>query len=429
VREQTLGDAAASDSDELRRVARMITAPAGGVGVRLGDYPRPVRAGILLNHLYFSELPEDERERLRADNRVPGIVQHPGFNPGLVATGISLAPELTADSVLAAIERALDHPEELWAASFKKLGQNEKDVLLTLAALPVGPWPFYDLVLPLSGIQDTLDWASAESVLIPTWMVLHRDIAELANQSCRNYLLDYIDHNTLHARRCAERVRSAQQVAGLTAASGLSRGGTAIRPKLARALREHREDLASLVRSGLPDDASPRLLADAADLLAVYGTESDFAWLAERTDAATGPPIAVFRLAERVAEMPAPDVSERDLLASRTVARAIALVRTEHELDAYEALPTKLRTLGNQPLIQARAQGIIAAELEYLIASEDDPRLLRSLAAEAAERAAWYGIPDSEIIPLLDRVRDRAEDLDAAAERVRQLILPGPVRS
>jgi hypothetical protein len=412
VREQTLGEAAASDSDELRRVARMITAPAGGVGLRLGDYPRPVRAGMLLNHLYFSALPGDERERLRADNRVQGIVWDPGFNPGLVAAGVSLAPEPTVDSMLGMIERALGHPDELWAASFKKLGQNEKDVLLTLATLPAGPWPFYELVLPLSGIADALDWVSAEGVLVPTWMVLHRDHAELASLSCRNYLLDYIDHNMLHARRYAERVQSAEQVVGLTAAAGLSHGGTARRPKLARALQERREDLVSLVRSGLPDDASPRLLADAADLLAVYGSESDFSWLAERANAVTGPPVAMFRLAERVAVLPAPDVSERDLLASRTVARAIALVRTKHELDAYESLPTDLGTPGGRLLIRALARGIIAADLEHLVTTEDDPQLLRSLAAEAAERAEWYGIPDSEITPLLDRVRDHAEDLE-----------------
>ena len=412
VREQTLGEAAASDSDKLRRVAHMITAPAGGIGVRLGDYPRLVRAGMLLNHLYFSDLPESERERLRTDNRVQGIVRHSGFNPGLVATSISLAPEPTADSVLGTIERALDHPQDMWGASFNKLGQDEKDVLLTLATLPAGSWPFYDLVLPLSGTEETLDWVSAESVLIPTWMFLHRDHAELASLSCRNYLLDYMDHNMLHARRCAERVRSVKQVAGLTAAAGLPHGGTARRPKLARALREHRGDLVSLVRSGLPDQASPRMLADATDLLSVYGSESDFTWLAERADTVTGPPVAMFQLAERVAVLSAPDVSERDLLASRIVARAIALVRTEHELDAFEALSAELRASGNQPLIRARAREIIAAELEYLITSENDPQLLRSLAAEAGERAAWYAIPDSEITPLLDRIRDRAEDLE-----------------
>jgi hypothetical protein len=35
----------------------------------------------------------------------------------------------------------------------------------------------------------------------------------------------------------------------------------------------------------------------------------------------------------------------------------------------------------------------------------EDPRVVRSIAAEAAERAAWYGVPASYITPPLDRAR------------------------
>lgn len=414
VREQTLGEAAASYSDSLRNVAGMITAPAGGIGMRIGDQPQPLRSRILRNHLHLSKLPDDERDRLWGDNTLAGIVRHPGFNPGLVATGIRLAPELTADSVLGSIERALDRPEEIWGASFAKLGQGEKDILLTMATLPARPWPFYDLVLPLSGADDTLDWKSAERVLVPTWLILHRDHAALASASCRAYLLEHIDHNTLHARRCVERMRSAVQVAGLSAASGVSRGGTARRPKLARALKERRSELTALVRSEIPGSASPHELAEAAELLTVYGAAADFVWLASRADASTGSPAAMFRLADRVAAMQTDEVPEPDMVAvaRRAVARALPLTQTEHELDVYAALPTVLRTPENQALASARARGIIVGELEHVLTTEGDPRVIRSIAAEAAERAAWYGVPVSDITPLLDSARDRAEDLE-----------------
>lgn len=426
VREQTLGEAAVSYSDSLRNVAGMVTAPTGGIGMRVADQSLPVRDRMLRNHLHFSNLPDDERDPLWRDNRLAGIVRHPGFNPGLVVTGISRAPELTADSVLGSIERTLDRPEEMWGASFEKLGQNEKDILLTLATLPARRWPLYDLVLPLSGASRTLDWKSTERVLVPTWLVLHRDHAELAGASCRAYLLDHFDHNTLHARRCVERVQCAEQVAGLSAASGVSRGGTARRPNLAQALKGRRSEFAALVRSETSGTASPRELADAAELLAVYGAQDDFVWLASRTDAVTGSPASMFRLAERVAVMHADDVLEPDMVAValRTVARALSLTQTEHELDVYAALPAVLRTPENQALASAQARGIITTELEYVLTVEEDPLVVRSVATDAAERAAWYGVPASDITPLLDRATDRAEDLKWQAEECATPQLP-----
>jgi hypothetical protein len=53
---------------------------------------------------------------------------------------------------------------------------------------------------------------------------------------------------------------------------------------------------------------------------------------------------------------------------------------------------------------------IITAEHEHVLTVEEDPRVVRSIAAEAAERAAWYGVPASDaavrlLLPekLLDR--------------------------
>jgi len=290
---------------------------------------------------------------------------------------------------------------------------DERGILLTLATLPVGLWPLYDLIIPLSGTQERLDWVSAQAVLVPTWVIVHRDHAELANLSCRNFLLDYMDHNTLQARQCVSRIRSVEQVAGVTSAAGLAYGGTARRPKLAAALIEQRASMISLIRSGLSDEASARTLADAADLLGVYGGESDFTWLAERADGVSGKPVTMMQLAERISTLPASDPLEIDQIASQMVAQAIPLMRTQHELDAYDRLPAALQTARNQELIRAAARRIITGEMEYLITSEDDPQLLRSLAAEADERAAWHGIRGFEITAMLDLIRDRAEDLEA----------------
>lgn len=126
----------------------------------------------------------------------------------------------------------------------------------------------------------------------------------------------------------------------------------------------------------------------------------------------------MFRLAERVAATQTDDVPEPDMVAvaRRAAARAVPLTRTEYELDVYATLPAVLRTPEIQALTSMRARGIITAELEHVLTVEEDPRVVRSIAAEAAERAVWYGVPASDITPLLDRARDRAEDLEWEAD-------------
>ena len=422
VREQTLGEARASTSEHLRELARWIGADAG---VRVGSYPERVRRAILLNHLYFSDLPDAERERVAGDNRVLEIVRHPGYSPRLVSVGLSEARERTADGVLDGISRALDHPDEVWETSFGRLSSGHQRVLLALATLPPRPWPL-ELVLRLAGADDTVAWKPARKVLVPTWLTQRRDGVELANPSCREYLLDYLD-DPVAAARCVARVRLAEQAGALTRAAGLL-GGSGVssvagigRPELAAALRARSAEFAALIRFSVADDSSPWELRDAAELLAVYGSDSDFGWLAERVAAVAasvdldsdgdfdgdfgGEATAVFDLAAVLANLPS--ASRHEQVARQAVLNAIPAMKTTHDLDAYETLSSSLRTPSASAAARERAREIIAGELDYLLRTGTDPEVMRTLAAEATARAAWYGISsDIDVTPLLDRAED-----------------------
>lgn len=437
VREQTLGEARASTSEHLRELARRVRA---GASVRVGQYSERTRAEILYNHLYFSDLPESERERLpidgTADGRVTEIVRHPGFSPRLISVGVAAglsgtggaagARERTADGVLSGIERALNHPDEVWETSFERLDRGSQRILLALATLPFRPWPLDD-VLRLAGIGDdaALAWRSARHVLSPTWLSVRRDHVELASQSGHGYLLDRLDDPPVAARWVA-RIQTVDQVRALTKACGLL-SGTVTRPELAAALRERRSALAALIWSALDegdsafgDYTSAWAVRDAADCLAVYGSDEDFEGLAELVSAVAdavalgfeGEASAVFALAARLADLPAGpgyEESPHADVARRAVLDAVREMRTAHDLDAYEALPRRLRTEEIASLARERAQEIIAAGLDDLVHTGQDPEVIRSLVAEASARARWYGITNLDVTPLLDR----AEDLEA----------------
>jgi hypothetical protein len=141
------------------------------------------------------------------------------------------------------------------------------------------------------------------------------------------------------------------------------------------ALRGRRAEFAALIRLSVADDSSPWELRDAADLLAVYGSDEDLRWLTERS--------------------------------RQAVLDAIPLLRTSHDLDRYESLSSSLRSPSALAAARERAREIIAVELDYLLHTGTDPEVMRVLAAEAAARAAWYGISsDIDITPLMDRAED-----------------------
>jgi hypothetical protein len=81
----------------------------------VGKYTRSSRARILYNHLYFSDLPADDRRALLADDFYLSIIDHPNFNPRLIETLTKVDYAIVAEEPIRdAVQRVLANPQLLW---------------------------------------------------------------------------------------------------------------------------------------------------------------------------------------------------------------------------------------------------------------------------------------------------------------------------
>jgi hypothetical protein len=164
-RDQVLGQAASAVSDPLRQLA---LDPAR-CRIVLSAYEPELRTEILANHLYFSDLPESDREKLEIDSRMLSIGRHPSYNLRLidVITSRPLASS-TMDRVLDDILHAFSHPEAVWDVSFEALSDLARETVLTLATLPLRPIPHERLRTLVPKQCGAREWKAALRSLEPS---------------------------------------------------------------------------------------------------------------------------------------------------------------------------------------------------------------------------------------------------------------------
>jgi hypothetical protein len=97
----------------------------------VGFYTRAVRAKLLYNHLYFSEITEIERDSLLEDNFFLNIIDHRNFNPRLIDL-LTSADYLSIANVpiRAAVEAVLENPQELWEKPYRTQISDEGRALM-----------------------------------------------------------------------------------------------------------------------------------------------------------------------------------------------------------------------------------------------------------------------------------------------------------
>jgi hypothetical protein len=428
-REHELRSAAGGSADQLVALARH----SAQYHLRLDAYDLQTRAQILFNHLYFSGMPMSEREHLAVDNRLLNITRHPAYNPRIIDVAIRLSPTLTADEVLETIDRALEHPQDLWNGSFRGLSALDKEILLTLATLPYRPWPV-DTIRRLVAPEDVLAWTPALRALETTWLQLiqvgpTRSLS-FANPGCRNYMLGVLDDAAV-ADRQVDRAASLVQLVSLGRSAGLvapPRGfSTVARAELASVLTGRRAGVLDRLRqftSGdLAHESSPDrcvwILLDAAPMLKALGGPGDTAWFFDSAEALTEPgagsspaleAIAAFELAEALYDLPTEDSPRQGRVATTLALAAARGITAMRDLDAYEALPADLaQDAGVAALVRERAQSVIEVEYERLFQTMDNARTIEAFASDLDERARSYEL-DIDIGPILDRADELAAE-------------------
>jgi len=105
----------------------------------LGDYTRPIRARILYNHIYFSDLPREYKLALLEDRNYEAILSHRNYNPRVVEY---MTQSRRAQSVGPTVYRqefvdSLENPARIWDHAFRyQLSEAGRHLLLVLATLP-----------------------------------------------------------------------------------------------------------------------------------------------------------------------------------------------------------------------------------------------------------------------------------------------------
>lgn len=413
-RDQVLTQAGQANSDRLHDLA---DEPAR-CALSIPTLDSAHRAEILMNHLYFSDLPASEREALAVDTRITTLVLHPAFNPRLIrlVTGQRLS-DSTADDVVRQLTGLFANPARVWQATFNVLTDLAREIILTLATFPARSLPHKELKTLTAPDASASTWKATLRALEPTWIKIvgsgsGRAIA-FANPGCRDYLLGLLDDDDIAEELVTTGLKRLEQLISLSQSAGLLTADSAIRTTahrrhLANALLSHRAELATHVEQWWNEWAARTeralgltllRLCDTAALLRLYGAPENLAWFADNArtliagpQSSALPCVESLRLARQIHFMPFPSDAERDELASTLTIAALANANTLRDLDAYEVLPDALRTPTIHTTAARRAARILQGELETLANETVDPEVLRAAADDLTQRADWYGV-------------------------------------
>jgi len=192
-REQVLRSARHGDDDRVRRLAD----DQSKIRIELDKIARVSRAQMLFNHLHFGFQDDATRAVLASDSRYREVVDHPGFNPRILESVVLGQKHSDVDSFYAALLEALDHPESIWAGSFRQLSTTAVKILFQLAVWPSASMPI-DKIRDAVRPEDPREWLPALKVLENTWIRLTAtsgevDRASLFDPSRRDFLLDLLD--------------------------------------------------------------------------------------------------------------------------------------------------------------------------------------------------------------------------------------------
>lgn len=413
-RDQVLTQASQANSDRLHDLA---DEPARCT-LSIPTLDAAHRAEILMNHLYFSDLPADEHEALAVDTRIRTLALHPAFNPRLIrlVTGQRLS-DSTADAVVRQLIDLFANPVRVWQATFNVLTELAQEIIVTLATFPARPLQHKDLKTLTAPDASATTWKATLRSLEPTWIKIvgsgsGRAVA-FANPGCRDYLLGLLDDEDIAEERVTTRLQRLEQLISLSQSAGLLTADSAVRATshrrhLVSALSSHRADLAARVEQWWNEWAArsertlgPILLrlCDTAALLGLYGAPENLTWFTDKVRTLVGgsqaralPCVESLRLARQIQLMPFSSDAERDELASTLTIAALGNASALRDLDAYEGLPDALRNLTIHTIAAQRAGCILQDELETLANEAADPEVLKAAADDLAQRADWYGV-------------------------------------
>lgn len=224
--------------------------------VEVAEYTREIRARILYNHLYFSNLAREIVRDFVVQRFYMGIIDHQNFTPRLIELTIAQSsPQDTADELVRRMVRALDHPMELWGPSFREsLSETARKLLMHLTTFPTSGATTNALRASIAGTSTPLECERALKQLDGSWIQIagrfnrSETYTSFANPSCRDFVLSFLDSHADYAMLLTQAVIGPDQLAQLLRyTQSLDRDRSLKYPLLGAKLRENSVQMAQAI--------------------------------------------------------------------------------------------------------------------------------------------------------------------------------------
>ncbi|AFM19021.1 hypothetical protein Mycch_4310 [Mycolicibacterium chubuense NBB4] len=224
--------------------------------VEVTEYTREIRARILYNHLYFSELSRETIRGFVIQRFYTRIIDHKNFTPRLIELTIAQSSsEGAAEELLKRMLHALDHPMELWGPSFREsLTETARTLLMHLATFPTTGTAISRVRASAAGASTPLEFERALKQLDGSWIQIagsasrNETYTSFANPSCRDFVLSFINSHAEYAIVLAQNVLGPDQLAQLLRyARSVDRDRSLKYPLLGSKLRDNSGQIAQAI--------------------------------------------------------------------------------------------------------------------------------------------------------------------------------------
>ena len=102
--------------------------------IPLSDYTNTIKAKILYNHLYFSDIPYSYIKELLANNNYLTIINHKNYNPRIIeySTTLSRLNDVNPNEYYSKFIADLQYPKDIWNHIYNKINNVSKAILLSI---------------------------------------------------------------------------------------------------------------------------------------------------------------------------------------------------------------------------------------------------------------------------------------------------------
>lgn len=253
--------------------------------VEVDEYTKLHRARVLYNHLYFSDLPRATVRDFVNAGMHSKIIDHPNFTPRLVALTLQqLDDQPSAPAIFERMIRTLDHPIELWGASFREaLTEPARMILLHLATFPTSGAPHVSLQGAAIRLATPIEYQKAIKQLEGSWINLTQRtpragvVVTFSNPSCRDFILSFINSQPEYITDILDNATTIEQISQLLGYASTSSDGVGVKyPALRTTVLQLAPQIANTIRrvgdAEAEKDGSPSVSA----LASLYEVSNTF---------------------------------------------------------------------------------------------------------------------------------------------------------